>query len=252
MDSKRLVDDYVEWLRGKIKAKDIEGYCEITTPFLDRHNDHIQVFVSQSENGMRISDDGYILSDLEMSGCDLSKPNRKKTLETIIRGFGVNEDNGVLYVDSSVENFPQKKHALIQAMLAVNDMFMTARGRVASFFIEDVSHFLDNHDIRYTSNKGVTGKAGFSHKFDFVIPKSKKYPERLMRAINNPSRDTATSLIFAWTDTEENRSKDSQFYVMLNDKEKPISSEILSAFHKYGVKTLAWSEREKYANELAA
>lgn len=253
MDCQKLVDNYIEWLRSKIKTTDINGACEITTPFLDRHNDHIQVFIIPTSDGMRITDDGYIISDLKMSGCQLNKPNRKKTFETILNGFGVhvNKDDE-LYVEASPENFPQKKHSLIQAMLAVNDMFMTAKGRVASYFLEDVSHFLDDNNIRYTPDIGVIGKAGFTHKFDFVIPKSNKSPERLLRAINNPTKDSVTSLLFAWEDTKENRSKESQFYVMLNDKEKSINSDLLSALHQYKVKTLPWSQRDQYVIELAA
>ncbi|WP_418888699.1 DUF1829 domain-containing protein, partial [Methanothrix soehngenii] len=34
-----------------------------------------------------------------------------------------------------------------------------------------------------------TGKSGYDHLFDFVIPKSKKRPERILQAINRPSRD---------------------------------------------------------------
>ena len=38
--------------------------------------------------------------------------------------------------------FPRKIHGLIQAMLAVNDMYMTGKQRVARFFIEDIADFL--------------------------------------------------------------------------------------------------------------
>ncbi|MGA2075393.1 MAG: hypothetical protein ABSH52_18035 [Terriglobia bacterium] len=37
-------------------------------------------------------------------------------------------------------------HSLVQAMLAVNDMFVMAQPRLASFFFEDVRAFLDRQD----------------------------------------------------------------------------------------------------------
>jgi hypothetical protein len=99
----------------------------------------------------------------------------------------VREERGELFVEASEEHFAQKKHVLLQAMIAVNDMFMTSKHRVATLFLEDVSRFLDSHDVRYSPNVEFTGKTGFVHRFDFLIPKSKKRPERLIRAINHPN-----------------------------------------------------------------
>lgn len=39
----------------------IDGICEISTPFLDGHNDHIVIYLSEGENGLyKVSDGGYI------------------------------------------------------------------------------------------------------------------------------------------------------------------------------------------------
>lgn len=247
-----LVDDYLRWLRDKIKVSDIGDVCEITTPFLDRHNDHIQIFVVPTNQGMRITDDSYILSDLRSSGCQVDTPSRKRILHMILNGFGVHEKDGELYVDASPLNFPQKKHAIVQAMLAVNDMFMTATQRVATLFLEDVAHFLDEHEVRNAANVEFTGKTGFIHKFDFLIPKSRKKPERLLRAINNPTKRSAASLLFSWTDTKGVRAPNSQFFVVLNDSEKEVHTDLLSAFQEYEVNVIKWSQREKHIEELAA
>ena len=68
MDCEQLVSTYVDWLKAKIEVQDINGVCEITTPFLDRHNDRLQIYVERGEHGLRLTDDGYIITDLEMSG----------------------------------------------------------------------------------------------------------------------------------------------------------------------------------------
>jgi Domain of unknown function DUF1829/Domain of unknown function DUF1828 len=247
-----LIESYLEWLRTKISVKEINGACEITTPFLDRHNDRIQIFAVPIENGFRLTDDGYVIGDLESSGCSFNTPNRLSVFKTILTGFGVHEDEGELFVETSVESFPQKKHALIQAMLAVNDMFMMSRQHVATLFLEDVSRFLDDHEVRYSQNVEFTGKTGFIHKFDFLIPKSKQYPERLLRTINNPTRDKATSVLFSWTDTKGVRSPNSRCYVFLNDEERQPSADLVAAFKEYDVHTIKWSERNQHVEELAA
>jgi hypothetical protein len=247
-----LVESYLSWVRDRISVADIDGVCEITTPFLDRHNDRLQIYVEKTDKGLRLTDDGYVIGDLEASGCSIDTPNRRALLQTVINGFGVHEQDGELFAEASTASFPQKKHALLQSMLAVNDMFMTARQRVATLFLEDVSEFLDEHEVRYAPSVEFTGKTGFTHKFDFLIPKSRQYPERLIRAINQPTRDHATSVLFAWTDTKHVRSPDSKFYVFLNDTERALPADLLSAFEEYEVGAIPWKRRDTFADELAA
>ncbi|MCI0638019.1 MAG: DUF1829 domain-containing protein [Gemmataceae bacterium] len=251
-DCQKLVDAYVNWLKSRIKVVDLNGVCEITTPFLDRHNDRLQIFVEKLPQGLRLTDDSYIVSDLEASGCALDTPLRKQMLQATLNGFGVglSADNE-LFVEASEESFPQKKHALVQAMLAVNDMFMTAKQRITSLFWDDVMHFLEGNDIRFTPNIHFPGKSGFSHKFDFVIPRSRTQPERVLRAINSPSRDSATSLIFAWTDSKEMRQGEARAYAVLNDSEEPIRQEVLAALSHYDISAIPWSRKNEFAEELA-
>jgi hypothetical protein len=250
IDCKQLVAAYVDWLKAKITTVEINGSCEITTPFLDRHNDRIQIYLQPVEHGLRLTDDGYVIGDLESSGCGLDSPQRRFMLKTILAGFGVREENGELVVDATEQNFPKKKHALLQAMLAVNDMFMTSKHRVASLFVEDVTQFLEELNVRFTQNVEFTGKSGYVHKFDFVIPKSRQKPERLVRAINQPNRDSATSFLFAWHDTKEIRPDNSVAYAMLNDSEKVLSPDIMSAFQHYDIRPIRWSERQSFVAAL--
>src|SRR5437016_4309626 len=157
LDCQKLVEGYLAWLKTKISTEDINGACEITTPFLDRHNDHLQIYVQRTEHGLRLTDDGYIVGDLEASGCPLDSPQRRQILQTVLNGFGVQEQNGELIIETSIETFPKKKHALIQAMLAVNDMFLTARHKVASLFLEDVKKFMEDHEVQFLQNVDIIG-----------------------------------------------------------------------------------------------
>ena len=169
-----FVESYVNWLKTSIHQKELNGYYEITTPFLDRHNDHLQIYVKQNGDKYILTDDGYILSDLMMSGCDIHSPNRQNILQTILNSLRIKNEGDSLIIEARAENFPQKKHLLLQAMVSVNDMFMTAQPRVANLFLEDVEQFLDLKEIRFTPLVQFTGKSGFIHNFDFVIPASKK------------------------------------------------------------------------------
>jgi len=251
-DCNNLVASYLKWLKEQISIADIDGVCEITTPFLDRHNDRLQFYVRRKNDGYALTDDGFILGDLEASGCALSSPTRRQLLTTILGGFGVQEQDGELCVEANASNFPQKKHALLQAMMTVNDMFMVARPRVAHLFLDDVAQFLDSHEVRYSQNVEFTGKSGFVHRFDFLIPKSRRKPERLIRAINHPTRDHATAVIFSSSDTIEARPAGTDVYAILNDSESPTNPDIVTALQHYDIKPLRWSEREQFVEALAA
>ena len=63
--------------------------CELTTPFLDRHNDHLQVYATRRNGSFVLSDDGYVLSDLRTSGLEIDTPKRKIILESVLNGLGV-------------------------------------------------------------------------------------------------------------------------------------------------------------------
>lgn len=251
----RLLDDYRSWLKDKTKLREINGtWVEITTPYLDRHNDALQIYVRSENGGYILTDDSYTLRDLETSGCNLASPKRKDLLAMTLNGFGVKQINDALEVKATAENFPARKHSLVQAMLAVNDLFYLASPLVQSFFIEDVTMWLDSNEIRYTPSVKMSGISGFDHRFDFVIPKSpKKQPERIIQTINHPTRQSAEAFIYAWGDTREVRPPDSKAYAVLNDTgEQKVSSGVLEAFRNYNISPVLFSRRDEVAGELAA
>src|SRR5204863_4291838 len=97
-------------------------------------------------------------------------------------GFAVQVVDEALQTSATTQNFPIRKHNLVQAMLAVNDMFHLAAPNVASLFHEDVARWLKESDVRFTPNVRFVGKTGFDQHFDFAIPASRTHPERLVAA----------------------------------------------------------------------
>ena len=247
-----LLDQYWTWLRDRTSLREIGDWTEITTPYLDRHNDCLQIYAKRVNGGFVLTDDGYVLDDLEQSGCKIDSPKRQALFKTTLNGFGVQINEKALEVHASADNFALRKHNLVQAMLAVNDLFYLASPVVANLFYEDVVSWLDLSDIRYTPNVKFTGKSGYDHRFDFVIPKSRVQPERVVRAINRPSRDTAQAMAFSWIDTKEVRSPDSRAYAILNDADQQVSENVLAAIRSYDVHPIAWSTRDQTREELAA
>jgi hypothetical protein len=249
----KLLDDYVAWVKDKTTLREVNGsWAEITTPYLDRHNDALQIYARRENGGVVLTDDSYIIHDLEMSGCKLDTGKRQDLLRMTLNGFGVKLNKEALEIHATAENFPLRKHNLIQAMLAVNDLFYLAQPMVASLFLEDVIAWLEDYDVRYTPKVKFTGISGYDHLFDFVIPKSRKQPERIVQAINKPTRDTAESFMHKWSDTREVRPKTSKAYAVLNDREQPVPPGVIDAFRNYAINPVPWSHRHEVVQELAA
>ncbi len=248
----RLLDQYVAWLKDKTTLRQVQDWVEITTPYLDRHNDYLQIYARRDNGGFVLTDDGYTIRDLRYCGCNLDSPRRQVLLTTTLNGFGVQLRDGALEVRASAVNFPMRKHNLVQAMLSVNDLFYVASPVVTSLFYEDVLNWLELNQVRYTPRVKFSGKSGYDHLFDFVIPKSRVRPERILRTINRPNRNTAEAMVFSWLDTREVRAPDSRAYAILNDTEQEVSSVAIDALRNYEVTPVLWTKREDVREDLAA
>ena len=100
-DVQALLDQYWDWLRNNTELNFVVDRVEITTPFLDRHNDSLQIYVKPLEKGMfLLTDDGYTVEDLEMSGFNIDSelvPN----VSSILNGFGVGRSEKALEITAS-------------------------------------------------------------------------------------------------------------------------------------------------------
>jgi hypothetical protein len=248
-----LIDNYTSWLKDKTVLKAIDDkWVKVVTPHLDRHNDCLQFYVRKEDKGFIISDDSYIINDLISAGCALDTPKRQELLKNTLAGFGVEKSGEELIIKATNENFSLKKHNFIQAMLAVNDLFYLASPVVTSLFFEDVSSWLDLSNVRYNAKIKFTGKTGYDHMFDFVIPKFKEAPERIVQTINSPKKEAAEALVFKWLDTKETRPNDAKLYAFLNDSNISVSNSVITAFKSYDAQPVLWSERENVKSELVA
>lgn len=249
----QLKKSYIDWLNSRITIEDLDGVYQITSPYLDVNNDRLQLYVSKEGDVLKLSDDGQVINELEMTGCNISRSKKRmEILSFILNKFGVKQNGDELFIYATMGNYAQRKHFLLQAMLSVNDMFMTTRANVTSIFLKEVERFLVENEIRFSDNISFIGKSGFTHNFDFVIPKFREIPERIIKVINNPRRDTAESLIFAWNETRETRKSKAVMYAFLNDENKSIGDTITSAFNQYNIKPIPWSQSGQYIDELIA
>ena len=255
IDGIKIIDEYSKWIKDNSFTRDVRAgkYCAITTPFQDRHNDHIDIYVSETKNGQfLLSDDGDTISDLAMSGTFPNTQKRKKVLETVINGFSIETDGEELFVQATSGSLPQKKHALIQAILAINDMHMMSQESIWSFFKEDVSAFFLSKDISFVPDIKLAGKSGYDHNIDFMLPRTPISPERIVKTINKANKDQVLAVCFAFSDISQMRQEESEQIIFYNDELEALSNDAQKALIQYDIKHLAWTKREEWAPALLA
>ena len=252
MDFQKVVDEYLRWIKDNTVVKTIEegSLCSITTPFMDRHNDHLDIFVLKQGDKIKLTDDGYTIADLKMSGLEINTPKRDSILRTTLNGFGVKiNGNDELYVEALPTNIGQKKHSLLQAILTVNDMFNLASDTVQSLFKEDVEMYFKANDIYYSKDIKIAGRSGYDHNFDFLVSASRTKPERLIKIVNTPKKETALTSIAAFNDiVRETKTKN---FVIYNDQDKSVNSDFLGALASYGISPVPWAERDRLKYEFS-
>ena len=252
LDPIKVKEKYIKWLEQEISVNKIGEYLEITSPFLDRYNDYLQVYAKlEADDEIILTDDAYIINNLQMSGVDINSNKRKQVLESFLNKYNVKLEEDALVTKSGIEDFPQKILFLMQAMLNIDDMFMLSQNKVASIFLEDVTEFLDSRDIFYSKDVSFVGKSGFIYSYEYLLQRTKEKPERLCKVINNPNKQNFQNTIFMWSDTKETRDENSKLIVFLNDGNR-VDPNIIEGFKNYNVDTIPWSERERYLELLTA
>lgn len=248
-----FITQYTNWIKSQSVQRAINTYTEITTPFLDAHNDELRFYVRKEGNDYFFTDDGYILADLEMSGMNISTGKRKELLQNMADTMSISIEEGAITARTNdPSRIAQTMHLMIQAMMKIGDMFMLSSSQVRNLFVDDVKSFFEEKDVRNTSSVMFPGKSGLTQRFDFVIPASRQMPERLITTINHPTRQNVQSAMFAWSDVKLTRKDESAGYIILNDNTRNSSTLIDAINRVESMKAIPWSKRNEFIKEFAA
>jgi hypothetical protein len=246
-----FIESYHSWLQSKLTCGQVNGVFQMTTPFRDNHNDHIQIYVIPGQDNLMLTDDGNTLNDLAMSGIEISTKKRQEIFDTIIRSYGVildSDDSLTIHADNG--NFPQKIHDLIQAILSVCDLQYLSRPHIQSLFHEDVERLLQENEIPMVPDVRFVRKSGLYQSFDFAIPGTRTRPEQIIKLISNIRKDRIGAFIFEWNDVQEIRKTQSIYVPIIDDISNSVKEESLSAFTAYGIHPRLFSELQKNPEKL--
>lgn len=114
------IKSYISWLKDNLTEVEVApGIIEVTTPFLDRHNDYTQIYIEEKEDGeYRLTDDAYIISDLRTCGIDPYSKKQKTLILDAARKRGVHVDfnTNELWITAVKEDLGEAQHYLLQTM----------------------------------------------------------------------------------------------------------------------------------------
>lgn len=246
------IDEYYSWLRGNASAKQLQnGWTEIGTPFMDRHNDGLVIYAKLEDDNITLSDDGYIIGDLLADGVALRGKKRQELLENFLLSYGVQNKNNELIMHTTVSNYPVSMHMFLQAMLSINDMFILNNASVKSIFMDDVAAFLDEQQIIYTPSFIAKGSTGLEFNFHFQI--AGKTSEILINTFNKINKGNISSFLFDWLDIKEARQKRARKNVVglafINDA-NGVDKKFLDALSATNTEYIRFSERYSPENCL--
>ena len=127
-------DDYIDLVQGYEKLihdsmsirNDLpNGWCAISTPFLDSDNDGLVVYVKREGERITLSDDFYILSWLRPVYGDSSEESKKRNRQAIqvICNYQILvTPEKEMVMETDVEHFASSFHFFLRAMMAASDI----------------------------------------------------------------------------------------------------------------------------------
>ena len=125
-----LFGGWVEWLEKETELKQIKKdyswLWEITLPFVDRHNDKVQIYLnykiddSQNYEEIVISDGGYVINDLKTGGYDLERGKFAERYISVLRWGGIRVREGELFISVKEKDFTNRMNTFIQVLVIIN------------------------------------------------------------------------------------------------------------------------------------
>src|SRR5690625_2887570 len=252
MDVEQISQEYLKWVKNSNKFTKHKDIIEINTPSVDSFGDNISLILKAEGDKIRISDDAYLVWNLEAHGLNITKKKSKRNnlLRSILtyESVSLNPDTNEIYKISSMKNIGQSIHEVIQSISKISDLMYLNKSNVKSFFYEDVFNYLkqnkDNFD--YFRNLQIVGQSKLAYNFDALFTTRNKV-KKLSRFYNSFTKNTVDDALVSWLDTiryrEERFDGSLQMAIVINDENnKTFPREYLDALSEYDIDVIPFSD----------
>ncbi|HBR57309.1 MAG TPA: hypothetical protein DEA22_07550 [Blastocatellia bacterium] len=124
-----------------------QNLLSVATPFEFPDGDPFQIYLREMPGGiLRLTDMGHTLMHLSYEN-DIDKfrvGTRGSLYEGILSEFDITDEEGELFVNTTIEVMPVNIFRLCHALAKINDLTFLNRARAESTFYEDLKEILEN------------------------------------------------------------------------------------------------------------
>lgn len=262
MNVEQISQEYFNWVKNSNQFTKHKDAIEINTPSVDSFGDNISLILKPEGDKIRISDDAYVIWNLEAHGLNITKKKSKRNnlLKSILtyESVSLDADTNEIYKISSMKNIGQNIHEVIQSISKVSDLMYLNQSNVKSFFSEDVFNYLKQNkdDFDYFPNLQIIGQSKLAYNFDALFTTQNKV-KKLSKFYNSFSKNTVENALVSWLDTiqyrEERYDGSLQMAIVINDENnKNFSRDYLDALYEYDIDVIPFSDKQKLKESLGA
>lgn len=126
---------------SNIVVREVADGMAIGLPFRNNEGDNIGVYLTKSQDGYILDDNGEFLPDLISKGIEVSKGTRKELLNFILNQASLSFDPDTFVIKTSSfdeKEIPSRILQVISALSRIQDLEALSRENVRSSFIDDV------------------------------------------------------------------------------------------------------------------
>ncbi|MBC8184684.1 DUF1828 domain-containing protein [candidate division KSB1 bacterium] len=111
----------------------------VFTPFEFEDGDHFSIVLKKDNGSFVFTDEAHTIMHMsyDMDVSALKKGTRQKILTNTIANFGLEENNGELFIRVKEDNFGASFYNFVQALVKITDLSYLSKEQVRSTFYED-------------------------------------------------------------------------------------------------------------------
>ena len=138
MDVQKIFQGALKWLEAETVIEPCKNGWEITLPLLYADNDYVQVYLIKDDEGLYLSDDGYIFKILYRYELELSKRREDGLLRDLgIAGLRIQEQE--LKLTCTEDSCAQQLFIFAQALIKAETLLETM-GRMNMYVKREGDH----------------------------------------------------------------------------------------------------------------
>src|SRR5258708_15110106 len=196
-----LLHNYLEFMEQGFEIIEVDGECQVTTPFWRPDGDHISIYAKASGESVRLTDHGETFDWLFSVGAEVDGDNKRgELMQRLATRYGITVFREELLLEANLVEIGSAVHRFLSAITSMCQLVLLRQQRGKTTFKDEVTLFLlENHQV-FSSNYKVQGKT-MEHKIDFYLDSGRNILAEALTATSlSAASDGVKKVSFEWVD----------------------------------------------------